>query len=103
VRADEVVLLAGRVLDEPGGERARLLVGVRIDAKYVRAALRAGDRGGVGNGRYQDAFVALGHLADRERGARIDRAGEEIDLVLLQELLCLADGNGRVGLLVLEQ
>src|SRR5262245_37457216 len=38
-----------------------------------------------------------------ERGPAVNRSGEEIDLVLLQQLFGLAHGDGRVGLLVLEQ
>ena len=63
----------------------------------------AGDRRGVGNGRDQDAIVAFGELADRERRAAVDGPGEQIDLVLLQQLLRLSHRDRRIGLLVLEQ
>ena len=49
-----------------------------------------------------ELVVALGELGDRQRRAGIHRAGQEVDLLDLEQLLGLLHGDGGVGLLVLE-
>ena len=75
--------------------------GARVDAEHVRRALVAGDRVGERHGGGDQPVVALGDLADRERRAGVHRAGEEVDLADLEELLRLLRGDGRVRFLVL--
>src|SRR5262245_11211847 len=102
VRTDEEIALARDVLRQPRGQRVRLHEGVGVHAKDVRVALRARDRRRIGDRRDQNAVVALGDLADRERGSAVHGPGQKIDLVLLQQLFGLAHSDGRVGFLVLE-
>ncbi len=89
------------LLGEPDGERCRLLAGAGIHAEDVGRAAIAGDGIGERHRRGHQLAGALGSLANRERRAGADGAGEEVDLGDLEQLFRLLHRDGGIGLLVL--
>ena len=101
VRPEVIHGSVGLFLHHPLGQRRGLHAGLGVDAEHVGRALVAGDRVGERHGRGGKACVALSDLADGQRRAGVHRAGQEIDLRHLEELLGFLHRDVGVGLLVL--
>ena len=85
-----------RLLGHQDGRRASLDEGVgrRAEGVPVSLVLRQGRR--LGDGDEEDGLVLLGHLRDGQGHAAVNDAGEEIDLLLEDEVAGLA--HSHVGL-----
>ena len=91
----------GLILGEPRRKRRRLLLGACIDPKHIGRTFVPRNRVGERDCGRDELAGTLGGLTDGEGRARIDRAGEELHLVHLEELVGLLHRDGRVGFFIL--
>ena len=97
----EKVPFAAELLDQRIGDRIGLHARRLADPEHVPAAAAAGDLVDMTAGHDMKLALFRGHLRHRERHRRVDVAGDEIDLVAVDQLAGLvhAGGNvvGRIG------
>jgi len=88
------------LLGQQDGGRAAFDEGVRGRAKDVPVPLVLGQRRGLGDRDEEQRLVLLGDLGDGERHATVNDAGQEVDLLLEDEIARLANAHVGLGLIV---